>query len=114
MVIEACGPLYHEGAGMRGLLFFSQTFEDSTNGNGVIGHLLTSYCADEDFNYALRLTTRPAARDNIGYPVRTPLGNLSSVYIFVRSGATLAPIAAGLREGLRVSTSTKQISTRGI
>ncbi len=98
MAIEACGPLYHEGAGMRGSCFFSQTFGDKNNADGVIGNPPKSYRADEDFHYGLRLTTRPAARDNIGYPVRTPLDNLSSVHIAVRNAATLAPIAADLRE----------------
>jgi len=88
----------HEGADMRALELFSQTLGDNNNGNGVIGHLLKSYCADEDISHGLRLTTRPAARDNIGYPVRTPLDNLISVNIAVRNAATLAPIAAGLRE----------------
>jgi len=37
MAIEACGALYHGGAGMQGLVFFSQTFEDNNNGDGVIG-----------------------------------------------------------------------------
>jgi hypothetical protein len=98
VAIEACGPLYHEGADLRGLVFFSQTFGDNNNGDGVIGHLPRSYRAGEDFHYGLRLTTRPAARDNIGYPVRTPIDNLSAVHIAVRNAATLAPIAAGLRE----------------
>jgi hypothetical protein len=96
MAIEACGPLYHEGPDIRGLVFFSQIFGDNTNGDGVIGHLPKSYRAGE--NYRLRLSTRPVARDNIGYPVRNPLDNLSSVHIAVRNAATLAPIAAGLRE----------------
>ena len=73
MAIEACGPLYHEGPDMRGLVFFSQTFWDNNNGEGVIGHIPKSYHAGEDFYYGLRLTTRFAARDNIGYPVLTPL-----------------------------------------
>jgi hypothetical protein len=97
MATEACGPLYHEGPDMRNLVFFSQTFGNNNNGDGVIGHLANSYRASEDFNYGLRLTTRPAARDNIGYLVRTPLDNLRSVHIAVRNTATLAPIAAGLR-----------------
>ena len=109
MDIEACGPLYHEGPDMRDLVFFSQTFGDNTNGDGVIGHLPKSYRAGEDFNYGLRLTTRPAARDNIGYPVHTPLDNLSSVHIAVRNAATLAPIAAGCANGPRVSNSTEWI-----
>ena len=98
MAIEACGPLYHEGADLRGLVFFSQTFGDNNNGDGVIGHLPKSYCAGEDFHYGLRLTTRPAARGNIGYPFRIPLDNLSSVHIAVHNATTLVPIAAGLRE----------------
>ncbi len=98
MAIEACGLLYHEGPDMRGLVFFSQTNGENKNGDGVIGHLPKSYRAGEDFHYGLRLTTRPAARDNIGYPVRTPLDNLSSMHIAVRDAATLVPIAAGLRE----------------
>ncbi len=98
MAIEACGPLYHEGPDMRGLVIFSQTFGDNNNGDGVIGHLPNSYRAGEDFNYGLRQTTRPAAHDNIGYPVRTPLDNLSSVHIAVRNAATLASIAAGLQQ----------------
>ena len=98
MSVEACGSLYHEGPGTRDLVFFSQTFMDNTNGDGVIGHLPKSYRAGEDFNYGLRLTTRPAASDNIGYPIRTSLDKLSSVHIAVRNAATLAPIAAGLRE----------------
>ena len=98
MAIEACEPLYHEGAGLRGLVFFSQTFGDNNIGDGVIGHLPKSYRAGEDFHYGLRLTTRPDARDNIGYPDRTPLDHMSSVHIAVRNAATLEPIAAGLRE----------------
>ena len=39
MVIETCGPLYHEGADLRGLVFFSQTFGDNNNDDGVVGHL---------------------------------------------------------------------------
>jgi hypothetical protein len=72
MAIEACGPLYQEGPDLRGLVFFSQPFGDNNNGDGVIGHLPKSYRAGEDFNYGLRLTTRPVARGNVGYPVRTP------------------------------------------
>ena len=83
---------------MRGLVFFSQTFGDNTNGDGVIGHLPKSYRAGEDFNYGLRLTTRPAARDNIAYPVRTPLDILCSIHIAVRNAATLVPIAVWLLE----------------
>ncbi len=83
---------------MPGLEFFSQTFGDSNNGDGVIEHLPKSYRAGEDFHYGLRLTTRPAARDIIGYPVRTSLDNLSSVHIAVRNASTLTPIAAWLRE----------------
>jgi hypothetical protein len=98
---------------MRGLVFLSQTFGDNTNGDGVIGHLPKSYRAGKDFNYGLRLTPRPAARDNIGYPVRIPLDNLSSIHIAVRNAATLTPIAAGLCEWPRVSTSTEWINTRG-
>jgi hypothetical protein len=84
---------------MRGLVFFSQPFGDNTYGDGVIGHLPKSYRAGEDFNCAIhRLATRPAARDNIGYPVHTSLDNMNSVHIVMRNPATLAPIAAGLRE----------------
>jgi hypothetical protein len=98
MAIEACGPFYHEGADLRGLVFFSQTFEDNNNADCVIGYLFKSYRAGEDFHYGLRLTTRPVTRDNIGYPVCIPLDSLSSVHIAVRNAATLAPIAAELRE----------------
>jgi hypothetical protein len=98
MAIEACGPLYHEGPDIRGMVFSPQTFGHNTNGDGVIGHLPKSYRSGEDFNYGLLMTTRPAARDNIGYSVRNPLDNLSSVHIAVRNAPTLAPIAAGLRE----------------
>jgi hypothetical protein len=110
MAIEACGPLYTEEPDMRGLVFFSQTFGDNNNGDGVIGHLPKSYRAGEDFHYGLRMTTRPTARDNIGYTVRTPLDNLSFIHIAVRIAATLAPIAAFCASGLRVSTSTKTFS----
>ncbi len=79
-------------------MFFSQTFGDNNNGDGVIGHLPKSFRSGEDFHYGLRLTTRPTARNTIGYPVRTPLDNLSSIHITVQNAATLAPITAGLRE----------------
>ncbi len=71
MAIEACGPLYHEKPEQRGLVFFSQTFGDNNNMDNVIGYLPKSYRTGEDLNYGLRLTMRPAAPDNIGYPVRT-------------------------------------------
>ena len=98
MAIEACGPLYHDGVDMRGLVFFSETFRDSNNGDGVIGNLPKSYRAGEEFHYGIRLTTMPIARDTIGYHVRTPLDNLSSVHIAMRNVANLAPIEVGLRE----------------
>ena len=56
MAIEAFGPLYHEGAGMRGLVFFSQTFGDNNIDDGVIGHLPKSCHAGEDFQCELSLT----------------------------------------------------------
>jgi len=65
MGIEACGPFYHEG-GMRGLVLLSDTFGDTNNGAGVIGHLPISYRIGESNYYGLRLTTRPLARDTIG------------------------------------------------
>ena len=49
MAIEACGPLYLEGPDLRGLVFFSQRFEDNNNKDGVIGHLPKTYRAGEDF-----------------------------------------------------------------
>ena len=98
MAIEACGPLYHKGADIWGLVFFSQTCGDNNNEDGGIGHLPKSYRAQEDFIYGLRLTKRLAARDTIGYPVRAPLDNLSSVHIAVHNAATLTPIAMGLSE----------------
>ncbi len=98
MAIEACGPLYHEGSGMWGLVSFSETFGHKNNGGGVIGHLPTSYRAGEEFHYGLRLTTRPVAHDNIGYPARTPLDNLSYVRIVVHTAATLLSIAARMHE----------------
>ena len=85
-------------SGYAGLVFFLQTFGNDNNGDGVIGHLPKSYRAGEDYRNGLRLTTRPVARDNIGYPVRTLLENLSFVHIAVRNASTLAPIAAGLPE----------------
>ena len=98
MAIEACGPLNLEGADLRDLVFFSQTFGDNNNGDGVIGHLPKDYRAGEDNQNEICMTTHPEARDNIGYPVRTPLEHLSSVHIAGRNAATLAPLAAGLRE----------------
>jgi len=44
------------------------------------------------------LTARLAARDNVGYPFRTPLDDLISVHIAVRNAATLAPTVARPRE----------------
>ena len=101
MAIEALRASLPRWSGYAGACLFLANLrghQHRRRRHAVIGHLPKSYRAGEDFHYGLRLTTRLVARDNIGYPIRIPLDNLSSVHIAVRNAATFAYVAAGLRE----------------